>query len=191
MGDRKIACGHLRNRHEVIQLLQNLSAGHQLMGRGIGWVDVHLLASAKLSGYALWTLDRRLAVIALGAGGDGGLSRRLSWRFRQGSRAAPGFGPGPAGRHWIEPQALHPKSWSKAHAYKHYRLAQSEHLSPMTSLSVFLSRMVTSLASTHPADLESIHSTHGDAGAHRQSLLSAAVCSSPVFPSPAVQPAAR
>jgi hypothetical protein len=43
MGDRKIACGHLRNRHEVIQLLQNLSAGHQLMGRGIGWVDVHLL----------------------------------------------------------------------------------------------------------------------------------------------------
>jgi hypothetical protein len=126
-----------------------------------------------------------------GVGGDGGLSCRLSWRFRQGSRAAPGFGPGPAGRHWIEPQALHPKSWSKAHAYKHYRLAPSEHLSPMTSLSVFLSRMVTSLASTHPADLKSIHSTHGDAGAHRQSLLSAAVCSSPVFPSPAVQPAAR
>ena len=37
---------------------------HQLMGRGIGWVDVHLLASAKLSGCHLWTLDRRLAVIA-------------------------------------------------------------------------------------------------------------------------------
>jgi hypothetical protein len=34
------------------------------MGRGIGWVDVHLLASAKLSGCALWTLDRKLAVIA-------------------------------------------------------------------------------------------------------------------------------
>lgn len=64
MGDRKIACGHLRNRHEVIQLLQNLSAGHQLMGRGIGWVDVHLLASAKLSGCGLWLLDHRLAVNA-------------------------------------------------------------------------------------------------------------------------------
>ena len=64
MGDRRIACGHLRNRHEVIQLLQNLSAGHQLMGRGIGWVDVHLLASAKLSGCGLWLLDRRLAVNA-------------------------------------------------------------------------------------------------------------------------------
>jgi hypothetical protein len=31
------------------------------MGRGIGWVDVHLLASAKLSGFGLWLLDRRLA----------------------------------------------------------------------------------------------------------------------------------
>jgi predicted nucleic acid-binding protein len=34
------------------------------MGRGIGWVDVHLLASAKLSGSPLWTQNRRLAVIA-------------------------------------------------------------------------------------------------------------------------------
>ena len=54
-----------------------------------------------------------------GAGGDGGFSCRLSWRFRQGSRAAPGFGPGPAGRHRIEPQTLHPKTWSQAHAGRH------------------------------------------------------------------------
>jgi len=69
MGDRKIACGHLRNRHEVIELLQNLSAGHQLIGSCIGWVDVHLLASAKLSGCALWTLERRLSVVAWEQGG--------------------------------------------------------------------------------------------------------------------------
>jgi hypothetical protein len=34
------------------------------MRRGIGWVDDHLLASAKLSGCGLWFLDRRLAVNA-------------------------------------------------------------------------------------------------------------------------------
>jgi hypothetical protein len=34
------------------------------MGRGIGWIDVHLLASAKLSGSALWSQHHRLTVIA-------------------------------------------------------------------------------------------------------------------------------
>ena len=42
------------------------------MGRGIGWVDVHLLASAKLSVCTLWTLYRRLAVIAREQGLMGG-----------------------------------------------------------------------------------------------------------------------
>ena len=74
----EIAHGHLRNRRELLQLLQSLPAAteasstellllierHQLMGCGIGWVDVHLLASAKLSGCGLWLLDRRLAVNA-------------------------------------------------------------------------------------------------------------------------------
>ena len=32
----------------------------RLAGRGLGWVDVHLLASARLAGVSLWTLDRRL-----------------------------------------------------------------------------------------------------------------------------------
>ena len=36
-----------------------------LMGRGIGFVDVHLLASAALAAPArLWTRDRRLAAVA-------------------------------------------------------------------------------------------------------------------------------
>jgi hypothetical protein len=40
---------------------------HALMGRGIGYVDVHLLASTTLDGAArLWTFDRRLAEVASG-----------------------------------------------------------------------------------------------------------------------------
>ena len=73
----ELACGHLRNRADVLELLQGLPAAvvardsevlvlierEQLMGRGIGYVDAHLLASAKLSHCQLWTQDRRLAVL--------------------------------------------------------------------------------------------------------------------------------
>jgi predicted nucleic acid-binding protein len=38
-----------------------LIEAHALAGRGIGWVDAHLLASALLAGVRLWTLDRRLS----------------------------------------------------------------------------------------------------------------------------------
>jgi predicted nucleic acid-binding protein len=34
------------------------------MGRGIGYVDAHLLASARLSHCQLWTQDRRLVALA-------------------------------------------------------------------------------------------------------------------------------
>jgi len=71
----ELACGALRNREEVLGLLKELPRGveatheevmdwvrsRRLHGRRIGWVDAHLLASALLSGCALWTLDRRLA----------------------------------------------------------------------------------------------------------------------------------
>ena len=74
----ELACGILRNREEVLTLLQALpeaqGAQHEevmrvvererLHGRGIGWIDAHLLASARLSSAALWTLDRRLSEIA-------------------------------------------------------------------------------------------------------------------------------
>jgi hypothetical protein len=33
---------------------------HKLMGKGIGFVDVHLLASARLSKVSLWTEDKNL-----------------------------------------------------------------------------------------------------------------------------------
>ena len=74
----ELACGNLRNRSQVLELLQGLPAATvasdaevlllikrgKLMGRGIGYVDVHLMASARLSRCGLWTRDRRLAAVA-------------------------------------------------------------------------------------------------------------------------------
>jgi len=75
----ELACGNLKNRSEVLQLLGELPAApmatdpealdfierRALMGRGIGYVDVHLLASVALAGTAqLWTRDKRLAAVA-------------------------------------------------------------------------------------------------------------------------------
>lgn len=75
----ELACGNLKNRHEMLRLLGALPAAktatdgealefiehRALMGRGIGYVDVHLLASTVLDGSArLWTRDKRLAAIA-------------------------------------------------------------------------------------------------------------------------------
>ena len=74
----EIACGNLRNRNQVLNLLQGLPTAvvasdsevlllierSNLMGRGIGYVDAALLAAAKLSRCGLWTQDRRLAALA-------------------------------------------------------------------------------------------------------------------------------
>jgi hypothetical protein len=35
-----------------------------LMGKGMGYIDVHLLTSAVLTGVPIWTLDKRLAQVA-------------------------------------------------------------------------------------------------------------------------------
>lgn len=78
----ELACGNLRNRSEVLELMQGLPAAtvasdaevlllierDRLMGRGIGYVEAQLLASAKLSHCRLWTQDRRLAAVAQGQG---------------------------------------------------------------------------------------------------------------------------
>lgn len=39
-----------------------------ITGRGIGWVDAHLLASAVLEGWPLWTVDEGLAALAAEVG---------------------------------------------------------------------------------------------------------------------------
>lgn len=75
----ELACGNIRNRREILQLLANLPVAviaadtevllfiehHRLYGKGIGYADVQLLASASLThGARLWTLDTRLAAAA-------------------------------------------------------------------------------------------------------------------------------
>ncbi len=70
----ELACGSLRNRAEILTLLQALPMAasvehneamrfiedHGLMGKGLGYIDVHLLASALLSDALLWTEDKKL-----------------------------------------------------------------------------------------------------------------------------------
>jgi predicted nucleic acid-binding protein len=75
----EIACGSLADRKTVLELLRDLPIAavaeadetlafverHRLWGRGIGCVDVHLLASVALtSGATLWTRDKRLRAAA-------------------------------------------------------------------------------------------------------------------------------
>ncbi|MES9939597.1 MAG: type II toxin-antitoxin system VapC family toxin [Candidatus Thiodiazotropha sp. 6PLUC1] len=75
----ELACGNLRQRVEVLSLLQNLPQAavaqdgevlffieqHELMGRGIGYVDAHLMAAVVLDrGARLWTRDKRLHILA-------------------------------------------------------------------------------------------------------------------------------
>jgi predicted nucleic acid-binding protein len=80
----ELSCGRLADRAVLLGLLRALPMTpvasddetlalierRSLMGRGIGWVDVQLLASALLAGVPIWTLDRRLAAVAseLGVG---------------------------------------------------------------------------------------------------------------------------
>jgi predicted nucleic acid-binding protein len=74
----ELACGNLGNRDDVLALLQALPTvpvlvanefvfsldRNRLMDCGIGFVDVHLLASARLAGVSLWTKDRHLRAAA-------------------------------------------------------------------------------------------------------------------------------
>lgn len=78
----ELACGHLKNRREILSLLNELpravSARHEevmtlldsrnLFGMGIGWVDAHLMSSALLSQARFWTLDKKLGAVAASLG---------------------------------------------------------------------------------------------------------------------------
>jgi predicted nucleic acid-binding protein len=73
----ELACGNLAQRNKVLSALVALPHApvashdevlgfletHHLMGRGLGWVDVHLLVSARLGRLPFWTLDKRLAAV--------------------------------------------------------------------------------------------------------------------------------
>jgi predicted nucleic acid-binding protein len=75
----ELASGNLHNRAEVLTLLRNLPQAivardeevlfyierHELMGRGIGYVDAHLMAAVALDvGTRLWTRDKRLQTLS-------------------------------------------------------------------------------------------------------------------------------
>jgi hypothetical protein len=74
----ELACGNLKNREKILILLNglprlpiaeeeevlNFIEYHQLMGRGIGYIDAHLLTASALNTVQLWTLDKRLNLVA-------------------------------------------------------------------------------------------------------------------------------
>lgn len=74
----ELALGNLSRRDAFLKFLKRLPPvveardeevmemidGNRLQGSGIGWVDAHLLASARLSKASLWTRDRRLFAVA-------------------------------------------------------------------------------------------------------------------------------
>jgi predicted nucleic acid-binding protein len=74
----ELACGTLKHRSLILSLLQALpqalAAEHEevmrfienyrLMGKGLGYIDMHLLASAMLTKVPLWTLDKKLSAVA-------------------------------------------------------------------------------------------------------------------------------
>lgn len=75
----ELACGNLQNRSQLLRLWSDLSQAvpatheevmrlierHKLMGCGIGYVDIHLLASVMMTQNALlWTRDKRLHKVA-------------------------------------------------------------------------------------------------------------------------------
>jgi predicted nucleic acid-binding protein len=84
----ELACGQLRQRAMILSFLARLPQAaiatdaeatdlierRRLMGRDIGYVDVHLLAGAMLTpGARLWTRDRNLAAVAQSLGLDADL----------------------------------------------------------------------------------------------------------------------
>jgi predicted nucleic acid-binding protein len=78
----ELACGDLRNRERILGLLNELPgadvaehaevlrfvATERLSGTGLGWIDAHLLASARLASCSLWTRDKALAAAAKALG---------------------------------------------------------------------------------------------------------------------------
>ena len=74
----ELACGNLRSGDEILALLSSLPMApeveyeealqfielNRLMGKGIGFIDVMLLASSRLADLPIWTNDKRLKEVA-------------------------------------------------------------------------------------------------------------------------------
>jgi predicted nucleic acid-binding protein len=74
----ELSCGNLSNRSEILSLLQALPlanhAEHEevmhfienysLMGKGVGYIDMHLIVSAILTRVPIWTFDKKLQEVS-------------------------------------------------------------------------------------------------------------------------------
>lgn len=70
----ELACGNLKNRTYILNSLNSLPQSinirhdeimqfienNNLMGQGIGYIDITLLISSILTGIPLWTFDKKL-----------------------------------------------------------------------------------------------------------------------------------
>ena len=70
----ELACGNMKNRKEILTALQALPQStiiehneimifieyNKIMGKGLGYVDMAILASALVTNLSLWTLDQKL-----------------------------------------------------------------------------------------------------------------------------------
>jgi predicted nucleic acid-binding protein len=74
----ELACGNLKDRAVILSFLQLLPMSNEaehdevlsfieknrLMGKGMGYVDAHLMASAVLTNALIWTFDKKLSQVA-------------------------------------------------------------------------------------------------------------------------------
>jgi len=74
----ELACGTLKNRAKIIAYLCALPMAnsaeheevmcfienHRLMAKGLGYIDMHLLAAAFLTNIPLWTFDKKMSEVA-------------------------------------------------------------------------------------------------------------------------------
>jgi hypothetical protein len=51
---------HTVAHHEVVEFVRE----RRLFGRGVGWIDVNILASAMIGGFHVWTADPRFFTLA-------------------------------------------------------------------------------------------------------------------------------
>lgn len=77
----ELACGNLKNRSKLLSDLHKLPSAQvvgdpevlelveirKLWGKGLSWTDMHLFASALVTGCVLWTADRSLRQAAMEA----------------------------------------------------------------------------------------------------------------------------
>ena len=81
----ELACGNLPHRAEILAYLRSLPQtpsiadadetlfvieSRKLSGKGIGWTDAQLVASALISGCRLWSHDKQLQGVAIALGID-------------------------------------------------------------------------------------------------------------------------